>query len=704
MPFTDEISPREAAKLFLSREVSWLRFNQRVLEQSADRTLPLLERIFFLGIFSSNLDEFFMKRVGGLHRQMMASPPPVGLDGKTPKQQLTLIRASVEPLLSLAHKLFEKSLRPALAKSGIKLLPWQKLSLEEREFAHNYFHTQVFPVLTPLAVDSGQAFPFISNLSTSLGVALADPEGGEPLFARVKISGHLSEWIYLDTGSSEGEYHFLNLRDLVERHIADIFPHMEVLATMPFRITRNADVRSDSGDEADDLLELIEEELRIRRFARVVRLEHGPKPNRWILQFLMRELQLSSDEVYEINGQFDYQSLYSSLKLELPELRFAPWVPVTPPAIREGESLFEILKSKDLLVHHPYESFGATVERFLKEAVHDPAVRSIKMTVYRVGDQTPLIPLLIEAAEAGKQVVVLVELKARFDEERNMHWGQSLEEAGVHVRYGIPGLKTHAKVLLIVRQEAGGLRSYAHFGTGNYHNKTANLYTDLGYFTADPKYTTELLHLFNFVTGRSLKTDYNALFVAPFKMEDRFLALIDAEKERAARGEPARIVAKMNGLEDRHIIRKLYEASSAGVQIELIVRGICSLRPGVKNLSENIRVFSVLGRFLEHSRIFYFQNGASEPVDGLFIIGSADWMGRNLHRRLEVAIAIDDLDAKQRLWQILTLTLNDYKQAWEMQQDGSYIRRKWLGAKAALPHQGTQNTLIAQTLAQYSTP
>lgn len=676
---------------FVNRELSWIQFNSRVLALAADSALPLLERVRFLSIFTSNLDEFFMKRVGGLNRQVAAGIATLSPDGLTPRQQLVAIRSALGPLLAEQQRLFVREIRPALLREGIEFLSWADLTPEECSFAKDYFESKVFPMLTPLSVDAGHPFPFLSNLSLSLGFALIHPDHSEPLFARVKISGPIPQWIQLPSPGNRESYRFVSLQELVVKHAQQLFPSMTVASSMPFRITRNIDLEVDDED-AEDLMEAIEAELRQRRIGEVVRLEHGANPDSWIRNFLVAELQLSSEDIFELHGLLDFTELDTIADLDLPKLKFPRWIPAVPPVLADDGSMFSLIRARDLLVHHPYESFGATVERFIREAAADPKVLAIKMTLYRIGETTPLINSLIRAAEDGKQVVCLVELKARFDEKQNIHWAQELERAGVHVVYGIPGLKIHSKAMLVVRQDADGIRAYAHCGTGNYHSRTATLYTDLGIFTSKPEFTRDLLHFFNYLTGRSLKDDYEKILVAPLTMEKTFLSLIRSEAKNRRDGLPAGVIAKMNALEDKHVIEALYEASQAGVPIDLIVRGACGLRPQVSGLSEQIRVLSVVGRFLEHSRVYYFRNAAVDPIDGLFYIGSADWMSRNLHQRVEVCIPIEDRAHRERIWHILGVMLDDHRQAWDMQADGSYLRRSPLGDEHML---GTHETLMA---------
>ena len=697
-------APAEAeSREFLNRDLSWLEFNRRVLHEALDERTPLLERVRFLAIFTSNLDEFFMKRVGGLKRQMAAGVSAPGPENVPPGEALAQIRACVLPMFRQQADSFSKSIRPGLADNGIHLANWNELTGPERQHATLYFQASVFPVLTPLAVDPGIPFPFISNLSMSLGVVLHHPDRHENLFARVKVPEVLPKWIRVGELTAGSPMRFISLLDLIRHNLQDLFPDMAVVDVMVFRITRNADLERDEED-AEDLLELMEAELRQRRFAKVVRLEVSREPSTWMLEFLTRELELTNDDVYEMPGDLDYDDLRVIADLNVPKLRYEPWVPVVPLAFADEDAdVFNVIQNGDVLVHLPYESYAASVERFIRSAAADPKVLAVKMTVYRTGQDSAIIPSLIRAAESGKQVVCLVELKARFDEERNIHIASALEKAGVHVVYGIVGLKTHSKVILVVRQEAdGSIRSYVHIGTGNYHSQTAKLYTDLGLFTCDAGITHDAVELFHYLTGRSLKRDYRKLLVAPVNMKDRFLDMIGKEIEHHQAGRPARIVAKMNSLEDRKICLALYRASQAGVKIDLIVRGFCTLRPGVPGLSENIRVQSVIGRFLEHSRIFYFRNGADAETDGCFYIGSADWMYRNLQARVEAIAPVEKPALRQRLWDILQIMLHDNRTGWDMQPDGSYIQRtpanpaQELGAQQTLmnlmrPHAATAN-------------
>ncbi len=699
---------RGAPHEFLNRETAWLEFNNRVLHEAVDRRTPLLERVRFMGIYSTNLDEFFMKRVGGLkHQVAVGSNRRAG--GMTATEQLEAIRKMTIQQQKRQSDSYNRSLRPELAKNGVHLLAWPELTSGERAFATKYFRQNVFPVLTPLAVDPGLPFPFISSLSVSFGVTLRHPDRDEKLFARIKIPKIFPQWVLLRSeGPSEktgdksagkpAPARFVSLLEVIRYNLKDLFPDMEILDVMPFRITRNAEVEREEED-AEDLLEMIAEELKQRRFGEVVRLEHGPDPDQWMLRFLMDELELSEEDVYEVQGPFDYSDLKPLLDLPLPELKYDVWTPLVPPRLMdEHASIFDLIREEDLLVHHPYESFAVSVERFIRQAVEDPSVLAVKMTLYRTGDDSPFIPLLIRAAEQGKQAVVLVELKARFDEARNIHWAQELENSGVHVVYGVVGLKTHAKTALVIRQETQGVQCYVHLGTGNYHKQTAKLYTDVGYFTAKAEYTEDVVELFHYLTGRSLKRTYHKLLVAPAEMKDGILARIRREIDFAKAGKPARIIAKCNSLEERDLVRALYEASQAGVEIDLIVRGFCCLRPKVKNMSERIRVISVIGRFLEHSRILYFANGSANPLDGEFMIGSADLMYRNLLGRIETMSPIDSRPARERLWEMLDVMLSDRRSSWDMQSDGTYVQAQ---PRTAAEQEGTHRRLMASTRARH---
>lgn len=661
-------------QIFLNREIGWLKFNKRVLFQAKDERNPLLERLRFLNIFHSNLDEFFMKRVGGLQRQFYARVSTLSPDGLTAEEQLKMLRPQVLLINNEVKELFQLQLLPELQKQQIHLLSWNELSEKEKVWAKAFFRDRIFSVLTPMAVDPGHPFPLISNLSTSLAVSLQVPNEEDMLFARIKIPEVFPSWIRIPD-TDPGLERFVSVLEIIRHNLDQLFPRMQIQNIMAFRVTRNADIETDT-EGVEDLLELIEEEVKQRKFAEVVRLEHGPNPDPWLLDFLMDELDLTTEDIYEYPIQLEYKNLSAVVGLNLPHLKFKPWSPVTPAQlIDESANIFNIVRSSDVLVHLPYENFSTSVERFIVTAAGDPAVIAIKMTLYRTSEESPIVHALIRAAELGKQVVCLVELKARFDEERNIHWAQAMEKAGVHVVYGIVGLKTHAKLALVVRREREEFRSFVHIGTGNYHPQTARLYTDFGLFTARPELTSEVVEIFHYLTGRSLKMDYNQLLVAPINMKARFIEMIKQESENAKRGLPSTIIAKCNSLEEKSIIEALYEASQAGVKIHLIIRGFCCLRPGVPGLSENISVTSTVGPFLEHSRVFYFRAGRPSELEGRFFIGSADWMSRNLLGRVEVVAPVEDKQAKDKIWEALQAMLHDRRLTWDMDQEGDYLLR-----------------------------
>ena len=659
------------SELFFNRDYSWLKFNDRVLEQAKRPNTPILERLKFLAICSNNLDEFVMKRIGHLKTVIKDGVLSVGNDEAEPAEIYQNLRLELERFYIEREELCEQIL-PELQRIGVVFPSWEELSEEERDFAKEYFHERVFPVLTPLAVDKAHPFPFLSNLSVSLGVHLQHPKRNEKYFARIKLPTNLRQWIELPKQTDSNEKRFLSLQKLVEKHLDELFPAMKVQDVVAFRVTRNADVDQDS-DDVEDLLELVEAGLRRRRLAKIVRLELSAKPNPDILQLLREELELQDQDIFELNGFLDYESFFEIAGLNIREARYPSWIPLPPKAFQdETRSIFQTLSERDVLVHHPFESFSASVEQFIKQATNDPQVLAIKIILYRAGNDNPIIPLLVKAAEKGKQVVCVVELQARFDEQRNIYWSEFLEKAGVHVVYGFVGKKIHSKLCLVIREEGGKYRFYAHVGTGNYNPSTAKLYTDLGLFTSDPKITNDLIEVFNYLTGLSLRTKYKRILLAPINMRKSFNALIDQEIANAKNNLPARIYAKMNSLEDRKIILKLYQASQAGVQIRLLVRGFCSLIPGKEGLSENIQVKSVVGPLLEHSRLYYFADGKEKPEEGKFFLGSADWMKRNLSYRIETIVPVRDLRIRQRLWRLLDWYWQDQKLSWLLQADGKY--------------------------------
>jgi polyphosphate kinase len=656
---------------FVNRDLSWLEFNRRVLHEALDDRTPLLERVNFLAIFTSNLDEFVMKRVYGLREKVRAD---VDKSGGKAGRLLASLKSTVNELLAQQGEVFRTSIRPALAERHIRLLEWNALSLDERTVADALFESTIFPVLTPLSVDVGHPFPFISNLSISIGLLLEDPDTREQAFARVKVPDSLPQWLRLETPGNGHEWHFVHLLDVIAAHLPSLFPGMTIRAAAPFRVTRNADVDSDL-DDVEDLLMAIEEEVRTRRMECVVRLELPPGTDPEIRRVLLEELEIEESDVYEVPGLLEYRSLRPIASLAIPDLHYAPWRAVVPKRLRgDHPSIFDVVRAGDLLVHHPYDSFDETVLRFVREAAEDPEVLAIKMTIYRTGHRSPFVPLLVQAAEAGKQVACLVELTARFDEQENIQLAKRMEKAGVHVVYGLEGLKTHTKTTLVVRREGGQARSYAHIGTGNYHDDTARFYVDLGLLTCRPELTTDLGHVFNYLTGRSRKRDYQSLLVAPANMKTRFLEMIGREIVHHEAGRPARIVAKFNQLEDRDICHALYAAAVAGVPVDLIIRGFSILKPSA-DVAANLRIVSVIGRFLEHSRIFYFRNGMEREADGQFFIGSADWMHRNLESRVEVVTPIEEPRLRAELWDILLVHLNDRRSAWDLGCDGRYVQR-----------------------------
>jgi polyphosphate kinase len=669
-----------AALPLLDRDLSWLEFNRRVLHEALDPRTPLLERVKFLGIFNSNLDEFFMKRVGRLKREIdEQTEEQADADADGPYRRLLRIRDSIRPMLATQADLYTREIRPELARHGIYLLAWADLDEVQRKAARDYFRRNVFPVLTPLAVDPGHPFPFISNMSTSLGITLRAPDSDENLFARVKVPDVFPQWVVVPGAASDGRpgtQSFVKLLDIIRHNLDDLFPGMTLLEVMPFRITRNIEVEQDEDEPPVNLAAEVEEELRQRRFQRPVRLEHGAPASATQLQLLARKLDLGDADLYEMPAEIDYNGLFAIAGLNRPELRDRPWTPLIPaPLADEDADIFAAIRAGDLLVHHPYESFDATVARFIRSAAVDPKVLALKMTVYRVGADTPLLDALVQAAENGKQVACLVELTARLDERQNLLMAHKLEKVGVHVVYGVVGLKTHAKTTLVVRRDEDGLRCYAHIGTGNYHVKNARIYTDLGLLTCDPVLTGDVVDLFHHLTGRSIKSDYARLLVAPINMRRRFLELIERETAHRKAGRPARIIAKMNQLQDEPICAALVRASQAGVPIDLLVRGFCVLPPQVAGITDNVRIVSVIGRFLEHSRIYYFQNGQEDSLAGDYFIGSADWMERNLSDRVEAVTPIELRPHRERLWEILQIMLRDHRQAWDMKPDGSYVQR-----------------------------
>ena len=679
--------------LYLNRELSWLEFNARVLHEAADERNPLLERLKFASIFSTNLDEFFMVRVAGLRRQVAAGVLTPPADGISPQEVLDRIHLRVGELLARQRQCLEEMIFPRLAEHGVRLVKMSELTSAEWLTVDDFFEAQVFPVLTPMAVDPGHPFPYISNLSLSLAVRLRDPDRGVEQFARVKVPKSLPRWVPFGRPN-----HFIPLEEVIGANLGSLFPGMEILGWHAFRITRYSDLDLGSIEENEDLLSTIEEQVFRRRFGEVVRLEVQDGMPAALRELLATELHETDDpvapllarDVHESGSLLELGDLMAVAVLDIPELRDAPFSPVTPVEVRdESRSMFDVIRERDLLVHHPFDSFGSTVERFLDEAATDPHVLAIKLTLYRTSGDTALVRALTEAAQRGKQVAVLIELQARFDEANNITWARTLESYGVHVTYGLPGLKTHAKTALVVRKEADGIRRYAHIGTGNYNSRTARIYTDVGLFTCSPSIGADLTDLFNSLTGYSRQRLYRKLLVAPANMRGRFLEMIERETAHAQAGRPARIIAKMNALVDVDVIDALYRASIAGVEIDLIIRGICCLRPGIPGTSDKIRIVSVIGRFLEHSRIWFFQND-TQPE---YWFGSADWMPRNLDRRVEVVAPLDDVSLHPRLRRVLDVCQADNRQAWDLHSDGSYHQR----TPGDEPERGTHRQLMRES-------
>ena len=656
--------------LYFNRELSWLDFNQRVLELAEDSEVPLLERVRFCGIYASNLDEFFMVRVAGLFDQLDAGIDARGPDGLAPSEQIDTIQSRVLELDRRLHACFGGEIRPALEEHGIRLVSLESASEQERREIDARFHEQVFPALTPLVIGLGRPFPYISNLSLSLGVLLRDPESGVEIIARVKVPKELLGR-FLPVGS-DGKS-FVPLEEVIAANLDALFPGTDVIDHGYFRVTRDADFTV--SDEADDLLQAVQDELRRRRFGEVVRLEVEAGMNPKLREQLVGALRLEDREVYDVDGLIDLGDLGSIADVTgHAELRYPPWTPVTQPRLQgedeEPVDMFAAIRRADVLVHHPYDSFATSVERFVEQAVADPDVLAIKHTVYRTSDDSPLVPSLIRASERGKQAVCMVELKARFDEEANIHWAKSLEEAGVHVVYGIPGLKTHVKAILVARREGEKVREYVHLGTGNYHPKTARLYTDFGLFTADPDVGADVAEMFNFLTGYGRPAVYRKVLVSPTTMRDRIVEEIERTVAAHEVGEEARIALKMNSLVDAGCIQALYAASQAGVRVDLNVRGICCLRPGVAGVSENIRVVSIVGRFLEHSRIYAFQCGEETRV----LMGSADLMPRNLDSRVELVAPVEDAELRAEMLDVLERCFADNANSWELDSNGGWTR------------------------------
>ena len=651
---------------FLDRELSWLHFNQRVLELAEDPSLPLLERARFLAIFASNLDEFFMVRVAGLKRRIAAGVAIRAASGLLPRHQLEEVWQGSRELMQRHARVFNEQIIPELRDQGIEIVRWSELDREEQKVCKRLFKDRIFPVLTPLAVDPAHPFPYISGLSLNLAVVVRNPESGTEHFARVKVPQIFSRFVPV------GNQRFVPLEDVIGEHLKRLFPGMEVLQSHIFRVTRNEDLEVEE-DDAENLLHALEKELLRRRFGPPVRLEVEETIDPTVLDLLISELGVTTEEVTRLQGPLDLRGLHSIADLPREDLAYPAFLPSTHPQLSEVESskpvdVFEAVRRQDVLLHHPYDSFATSVQRFLEQAAADPHVLAIKQTLYRTSGDSPIIDALVDAAEAGKQVLVIVEIKARFDESNNIRWARKLEQAGCHVVYGVVGLKTHCKLSMVVRDEPDGIRRYTHIGTGNYNPKTARLYEDLGLLTADPAVGEDVAHLFNNLSGISRNTTYDGLLVAPDSVRDGLITQIHAEIANHQAGRTAGIRIKANSIVDEALIDALYLASQAGVPVELLVRGICALRPGVPGLSENIKVRSVLGRFLEHSRVFWFA-GDGEPMAW---IGSADLMHRNLDRRVEVLVRLPGVRKVAEVSALLDLAFDADTSAWELDADGEW--------------------------------
>jgi len=685
-------------EFYLNRELSHLEFQRRVLHEALDERTPLLERVRFLGLFTKNLDEFFMKRVGGLKQQIDAGVTDPTVDGRTPREQWAEILQMTRPLFDRQTDCYRETIRPALAAAGIEIVDHDDLTPAERDRMRDYFEESVLPTLTPLAFDPAHPFPFISNLSLSIGAYVRHESGADPTFTRVKIPQNRPRLVPVTDGTR-----YLLLEDLICAHLDLLMPNVDIVDTATFRITRNAEVRNDQ-EVAEDLIEAIEKVIEQRRFATAVRLEIDADAPPAMVDLLREQLDLDPEEVFHRSGPLDYRDLTTLTDLDRPDLKRESWSPLPHPRFDDGASadasltgsdLFDNIAADDVLLHHPYHSFEGTVQRFLDAAANDPDVLAIKAAIYRTASDSQVIQRLIDAADNGKQVAVMVELKARFDERNNLQWVRKLEEHGIHVAYGTVGLKTHTKTALVVREEDDGVSLYSHVATGNYHSETAKGYVDLGLLTADRDIGQDLVTVFNFFTGPSLDEEFRKLLVAPVTMRERFTDLIRREADHARAGRPARIVAKMNALEDPDIVAELYRASMAGVDIDLIVRDICRLRPGIEGVSDTVDVYSVVGRFLEHSRIFYFENGARASDSDAdrspeYYLGSADWMTRNLDHRVEAVTPVDDPDLREQLRFILEVVRNDNRTCWTMNADGSYDQR----TPGDEPARATQSVLM----------
>jgi polyphosphate kinase len=674
---------------FFNRDLSWIEFNRRVLEEAVNPELPLLERVKFISIFFSNLDEYYMIRVAGIKEQIAAKIIEPTIDGLTPHEEIQEIEAEVQPMIKLIYDYWHNDIVPQLRENNIHFLDYNDLSDREKKYLADYFNKEIYPVLTPLAFDPGRPFPYISNLSLSFAILVKKPNG-EKHFARVKIPSILSRLIRIENivssriKSTDTQFcaKYIWLSDLIKHNLPALFPGLDVIQAYRFRITRDTDIEIQE-DEADDLLEVIEENIKQRRFGSVVRLEVEKDMPNYMVDTLLENLRLTKDDIHFIDGKLGLSDMMTLYDLPLHHLKEKPFYPVLPKVFEEDENIFSLIKQKDVLLHHPYDSFQPVID-FIKSASRDPDVLAIKQTLYRVGPNSPIVKSLVEAADRGKQVAVLVELKARFDEENNIYWARELEKAGVHVVYGLVGLKTHSKMCLVVRKEGDGVKRYVHLGTGNYNPSTAKLYTDIGLFTADENICADVSEIFNYLTGYSEQKDYRKLFVAPVNTRSNFLKLIRREIENVKLGKEGYIICKLNSLVDPKLIAAFYEASSEGVKIDLIVRGICCLVPSTPGLSENIKVISIVGRFLEHSRIYYFYNDGNDEL----YLSSADLMQRNLDRRVETTFPVQDENIKNEIkTSILDNALQDNVKSRVLQPGGKYLFNRPVIGEEIINHQ-----------------
>ncbi len=694
-------------KNFFNRDLSWIEFNRRVLEEVLNPELPLLEKVKFISIFHSNLDEFFMIRVAGLKEQIAAKVIEPSIDGLTPLAQLQKIEKALEPMLHQISDVWLNEVVPQLKENKIIVARYAELTDNEKEILDAYFKQQIYPVLTPLAFDPGRPFPYISNLSLSFAILIRKPNG-ENHFARVKVPSILPHLMRVDNifepnkkEQTNGQFSakFIWLSDLIKANLPLLFPGMEILEAHRFRIIRDTDIELQE-DEADDLLRVIEENIRQRRFGTVVRLEVANQMPEFIVETLVENLQIKREDVHVFDGPLGLSDIITLYDLPLHHLKSKPFYPVIPKIFDDEEDIFSTIKQKDILLHHPYHSFSPVID-FIKQAAKDPDVLAIKQTLYRVGTDSPIIKYLIEAAERNKQVAVLVELKARFDEENNIFWAKELEKVGVHVVYGLVGLKTHAKMTLVVRKESDGVKKYVHMSTGNYNSTTAKLYTDLGLFTCNDEICSDVSDIFNYLTGYSKQTHFRKLIIAPINMREQIISLILREIENVKTGGEGKITLKMNALVDPMIISALYEASNNGVKIDLIIRGICCLTPGVEGLSENINVISIVGRYLEHSRVFYFYNGGREEL----YLSSADMMQRNLDRRVEIAFPVEDPKLREEIQNtLLKYSLKDNEKARELHNNLSYSFKETNGNSKRIDSQELLMNHVIKTCGKFSKP